>query len=187
MEWLELIDRDLLLWVNQHYTSFLDTIMVFASAKFGWTPLYVLLLFMLYKKFGLKGFIISIVSIAVLITIADQTSVKLFKEVFLRYRPCHSLDIKDSLRLIEGCGGKFGFLSSHATNTTAVAVFMMLMLRNKWLYYIMPLYFILNGYSRIYLGKHYPSDVVAGTLLGAIIAFAVYWLFTMANKKLNHD
>ena len=75
MEWLELIDRDLLLWVNQHYTSFLDTIMVFASAKFGWTPLYVLLLFMLYKKFGLKEFIISIVSIAVLITIADQTSV----------------------------------------------------------------------------------------------------------------
>lgn len=184
MEWLEGIDHALLIWINQHYNAWLDTIMVFASGKFGWSPLYALILLLLYKSFGLKGFLIAFFAIVLTIALGDQISVKVFKEGFERYRPCHHMELKEQLRLIKGCGGQFGFLSSHATNSTSLATISILMLRIRWFTPILVAYFILNGYSRMYLGVHYPSDVVAGTLLGFVIGYLVYRLFLLGQAKL---
>jgi len=184
MEWLEQFDHAATLWANQHWAVWLDCLMVFASSKFGWLPLYLLLLFLFYKQLGLKGLLLSLPFVALTILLADQTSVKLFKEVFERYRPCHNLDLKDQLRLIQGCGGKYGFLSSHATNTASVAMLSILLIKKRWVGFVMAFYVLLNMYSRMYLGKHYLSDVIAGALLGGAIGFLVYAIFSITNKKL---
>src|SRR5690606_21766027 len=111
--------------------------------------------YLLFKKYKIKLTLLFILGAIVTIAITDRTSVELFKEVFLRYRPCHNLDFQHLLRLPDGCGGKFGFLSSHAANTAGLATFISFSLSNKKITYLMLGYALVNGYSRIYLGKHY--------------------------------
>lgn len=184
MEWLEQFDHASTLWVNQHYSDLLDYIMVFASSKFGWLPLYLLMLFFFYKQLGVKGLLLSLPFVALTIVLADQSSVKLFKDVFERYRPCHNLDLRDQLRLIEGCGGKYGFLSSHASNTASIAVLSAFLIKKRWMTAILVAYVMLNMYSRMYLGKHYLSDVLAGAFLGSAIGFFMFNMFAVTFKKL---
>lgn len=183
MEWLEQFDHAATLWVNQHFSEILDVIMLFASSKFGWLPLYLLLLYLFFQKLGLKAFILSLPFVALTITLADQGSVKLFKEVFERYRPCHNLELKEHLRMIIGCGGKYGFLSSHAANTASIAALSFMIIRKKWVFFVMFFYVLLNMYSRMYLGKHYLSDVIAGAFFGAAIGIIVYKLFNIAQQR----
>ena len=183
MEWLEQFDHTATLWVNLHYSQIGDSIMLFASSKFGWLPLYLLLLYFFYQKLGLKAFLLSLPFVALTITLADQGSVKLFKEVFERYRPCHNLELKEHLRMIIGCGGKYGFLSSHATNTASIAALSFMIIRRRWVFFIMLIYVLLNMYSRMYLGKHYLSDVLAGALFGSSIGVVIYKLFYLTHQK----
>jgi undecaprenyl-diphosphatase len=108
--------------------------------------------------------------VALLIFMSDQISVHFFKEVFQRLRPCHEPDFIGMVHLVKGnCGGQFGFVSSHATNTFALAVFLSFVLGKKFKYFIplILLWAAVISYSRIYLGVHYPGDVIAGAILGA--------------------
>ncbi len=120
-----------------------------------------------------------IVAAIVLIAISDLTSVHLFKNVFQRYRPSHNIDLQNLVHLVDGyTGGQFGFVSSHATNTMALAVFMIVSLSFEKKIFIALLLFwaMLVSYSRVYLGVHYPSDVVVGMMLGALLAFMIHFL-----------
>jgi len=92
----------------------------------------------------------------------------------MRFRPCHHPGLKDLLHLADGCGGKFGFVSSHAANTMGLAVLVSLILKNRAITVSMLAFALVNGYSRIYLGKHFVFDVIGGFLLGALIAYGVY-------------
>lgn len=185
MEWLESLDHAITLWINNHYYIPIDGLMIWVSNKFFWIPLYVIILFLFYKNLPLKAFLLSLPFIALLVVLTDKISVLGFKEVFERYRPCHNVILKDSLRIIDGCGGKFGFLSSHATNTAGVAVFSILVLRKNYITIVMVLYALFNSYSRIYLGKHYFSDVIAGIFLGAFIGWLVYFTLKKTVAKLK--
>jgi undecaprenyl-diphosphatase len=153
--------------------------MVFSSAKFSWTPLYLVLLFLISKQYKWKTFLV-LAFVTLLILVSDQISVHAFKNVFERLRPCHNPELIERVRMITGCGGQYGFVSSHAVNSFALAVFVTGIINNngRWLTFVMFLYAFLNCYSRVYLGVHYPGDV----LIGAILGFAIAKLFLLAFR-----
>ena len=133
-----------------------------------------------------KKAIYIIVFIGLLILLGDQISVQLFKNVFERLRPCYNPEITGIVHTINNhCGGKFGFLSSHATNSFALAVFIGLLLRHHYRFIFVAMLFwaALVSYSRIYVGVHYPADILCGAILGSIIAIFVYYLMKYVNKR----
>ena len=121
LESLNEIDSLLFLFFNGFNSPFWDKIMFFISGKLSWLPLYLTIIFFFFKKLGLKNGAITLTSAILLIALADQISVNLFKNVFERPRPCHNLNIKHLVHTVNHCGGKFGFVSSHAANSFAFA------------------------------------------------------------------
>jgi len=175
------IDVSILYWVNGHHSDFLDQVMIFASGKLTWIVFYLFLLFLIIKKYKYKA-VLAVLFIAIAITLSDQASVRLFKNIFLRLRPCHQPDIMENLRMIIGCGGQYGFVSSHAANSFALIAFIIPLLQKRWISVMMIIWGILIIYSRVYLGVHYPSDVIAGSMVGLIAGGIAFYLFFLANK-----
>lgn len=178
------IDTSLFLFLNGKHNEFFDVLMWWVSYKFTWIPLYALLLFLVWKKFGKKTILI-IISIGLLVLFSDQASVHLFKNFFERYRPCHNLLIKEKVHLVDGCGGMFGFISSHAANTFALATFLSLLFGNNIFTVLIFLWAAVTSYSRIYLGVHYPLDIFAGAVLGCSIGIIVYRLNKFSEGKMQ--
>ena len=168
-------DKELFLFLNSFHSSFWDEIMWAISGRFVWIPLYSIVLFLIILKFKKKSIII-ILSAAIIIAICDQISVQLFKEIFHRLRPSHDPKLMGLVHLVDGyAGGMFGFVSSHAANSFALATFASLLFRNKYLSAIMFIWAILVCYSRIYLGVHFPGDIICGGLTGALLAWIGYY------------
>jgi undecaprenyl-diphosphatase len=172
------IDYELFLLINGASNSLLDNVMVWISSMALWTPLYVLLVYLVFRKYKTRGFI-AIGFLLLAVALSDLASVHLFKNVFLRLRPCYEPELAGMVKNIVGCGGQYGFVSSHASNSFAIVGMVILLVgnKNKQLQWIMPLWGISIMYSRIYLGKHYPSDVFFGALLGLLVAYLVFLLF----------
>jgi undecaprenyl-diphosphatase len=175
----------LLYWINSHHTGLLDQVMVFASGKFSWFVFYLFLLYLIVKKYN-KRAVFGIVFIALAITLADQTSVHLFKNVFLRLRPCHQPGVMEQLRMITGCGGQYGFVSSHAANSFALVGFITPLFKKRWVTIMMVLWGLLVIYSRVYLGVHYPVDVLAGSVVGFLSGYLMVSLFFVTDKNFGH-
>ncbi len=181
------LDKELFLLINGLNAEWADTIMSHVSYKLTWVPLYVILLVPLYKQMGMKLFG-ALLAVGFLIVVADQTSVHLFKDVFKRLRPCHEPELQGLVHLVNNkCGGQFGFLSSHATNTFALATFLSLLMRGsyRWLPVILFVWALLNMYSRVYLGVHYPGDVLAGAIYGSGLGFLVFRGYVYFQQKLG--
>lgn len=183
IEFLKSIDAQLFLFLNGIHSPFGDFVMYWLSDKYIWVPLYAFLLFLLYRYYGLKAFIL-LVLVALLITISDQVSVHLFKNVFQRFRPCHEPALEGMVYTLGRCGGKFGFISSHASNSFALATFMALLLWNKLrtMAIIMLIWAALVSYSRVYLGVHYPGDILVGGMVGALEALLVFGLWRVIQN-----
>jgi undecaprenyl-diphosphatase len=185
LEFLDHIDRNLFLFLNGLNSPFWDQVMWWISDRLIWLPLYLLITGWLIYRFKWKVVII-LVMVALLITLSDQGSVHLFKEVFKRLRPCHEPEISGLVHLVKGhCGGKYGFISSHAANTFAIATFTLLIIRSKYYSIFIIFWATIVSYSRIYLGIHYPGDVLGGALYGFLIGVLIYRLFLFAEKKIN--
>lgn len=168
-------DRSLFVSLNNagESASFLDSTMLAISGTALWIPLYLFLIYLLFRHKGLNGMLIGLAWVVVLILICDQGSVHLFKEVFERLRPCHEPLLEGQVRLVKShCGGQFGFVSSHATNTFGLAVFVGTLLKRevRWLLPALLLWAALVSYSRIWLGVHYPLDLLGGAVLGTLVA-----------------
>ena len=178
-------DTELFLFLNNLGTQTWDGFWMAYTTKVNWVPLYAVLLYLIYKNLNKKVFILTILVIVLMITFTDQIT-NLFKHGFQRLRPCHNEDINGLMRLVKSsCGGKYGYFSGHASNSMAVAVFSGLLLRNKYKYLVFILLFwaALMAYSRIYIGVHFPLDVVSGMLFGAISGYIFYRLVTYLKHK----
>lgn len=178
-------DQQLFLLLNGMHAPFFDFLMYWLSSKLIWIPLYAWLLFHMIRENRSKVWLV-VLSVAILVALTDQVSVQLFKNVFLRLRPCHEPLLGGMVRILNGhCGGQYGFISSHACNTAGVAFFSGMMLRHKfhWLLPVLLGWSAMISYSRIYLGVHYPGDVVAGMIVGVLLGLLVYTFFRIIVKK----
>jgi len=183
---LERLDQQLFLFLNSINSPFWDQVMHALSGKIIWVPLYLSILIYMGIKYKRK-FLIILLFIILAATLADQSSV-LVKNLVERLRPCHEPSLQGLVHLVNGeCGGKFSFVSSHATNSFDVALLSLLFIRKGWFTISIVLWALVVGYTRIYLGVHYPGDVVCGSLLGALIGWGIYELYVLTdNKILKH-
>ena len=184
MDTLNQIDTKLFLFLNGLHSETFDQIMVWVSGKVTWWPFYLLLLAYLVWTRRLQVIPI-IFFIALCITLADQSSVHLFKEVFERLRPCREPALEGLVHMVNGrCGGLYGFVSSHAANSFGVATLLLLIVEMRWFTVVMLLWASLVSYSRIYLGVHYPGDIIGGAMLGMLCGYLVFLLFRWAIPRL---
>ena len=175
-------DAHLFRLINQAHQPWLDGLMELISGKLTWIPLYLLLIYFLYQRFKLacwKPVLYLLASVAV----ADQFSSSLLKPLFKRLRPCHVDAFQSWIHLPAGCGGMFGFCSSHAANSFAIAVGFYLLTKNKSAGFALVLWASIISYSRIYLGAHYPLDVIVGALVGGIGAWGLFKAYERLIKK----
>ena len=175
----------ILFYINSHHNSFLDEIMYQMSSTEIWIPLYLFIIFILYKVYDKKSWIF-ILSAILMIIISDKVST-FFKYLMKTLRPSHEIYLKSMIHLSKaGPGGLYGYVSSHASNFFALAIFLIVLLPNKynWLKIGFLISAILVSYSRIYNGVHYPFDVVRGILLGSAIGliFALILKINIINK-----
>ncbi|MCK5442331.1 MAG: phosphatase PAP2 family protein [Maribacter sp.] len=170
------LDKNLFLFLNNLGTPNWDGFWMFLTNKFSAIPLYVFLLFMSYRQFGTKKTLVLLVSVALLIT-ATNGLADFFKYGVQRLRPCYDPEINEIMRLVKkSCGGRFSYFSAHTANSFAVAFFFTFLLRHTFKYIGVLLIFwaILVSYSRIYIGVHFPLDILTGAVVGLIFS----WLFT---------
>lgn len=182
MDALKDIDYSIFRIINENNSYFLDFIMYWISDKWIWIPLYIWLLYVLIT-FMKKKVIWFMLLVAGLITISDQVSVYI-KFYFERLRPCHDPLLADTIHLVNnGCGGQFGFLSSHASNSMSLAFLLVAVLPAKYkaVKWMLVAYLLLVGYSRIYLGAHFPGDILGGWTLGVLVGA----IGVVAWKKIN--
>lgn len=195
IEWLEALDRQIIFTVNSWNSPFMDELMWMISKIPTWIPLYLLLIFLVYRKTDLRKMLIFIGCIIVLIAITDQVSSSFFKPFFARWRPSHNLLIPVEWGELHHYefkpgefykGGQFTFISGHSSNSFAIATFFILVLRSYFKYITVLLLFwaSLVAYSRMYLGVHYLSDIAVGGMVGALIGYLIYkFLYSYLIKK----
>jgi len=178
LEIIQNIDVEIFLFLNGMHNSFFDVIMFWISKTTPWIPLWIFFIYLIIKQYGKKSVFV-VLALLIAVGLADFISVHAFKNVFERLRPCHNSQIQDLVHIVNNhCGGNYGFVSSHASNTFAISSFMSLALsrtyKNSYIWFTLWAFII--AYSRIYLGVHFPADVIGGAVLGSVIAFIMWKL-----------
>ena len=175
LEQIVQLDKELFLFLNGLGTPSWDGFWMFVTNKLSSIPVYVILLALAYKQIGLRKTLVVVATVAILILVTDQLA-NFFKYGVQRLRPCYDNEVIDLMRLVKSsCGGKFGYFSAHASNSFAIASFFTFLLRLNFKYIGFLLFFwaAIVAYSRIYIGVHFPLDVVTGIVIG----LGMSWLF----------
>jgi len=180
------LDKDIFIYLNGLGTPQWDNLFQFISHKLSAGPLYIFLLLLSYQKLGIKKTLVLLISVALLITVTDQLS-NFFKYGVARLRPCHDPEIVPVMRLVKSyCGGQYGYFSAHAANAFAIAVFFGSILKStiKYIGVFLVLWAAIVAYSRIYLGVHFPLDIITGAVIGSLFGWLFVKLFIFSLRKL---
>lgn len=174
------IDRQLLLLLNGSDSVFFDKLIMALTSGFTWIPLYLALLYVVVKNNETTAQILLIIGCAVLcIVLADGVADFIAKPYFQRWRPSNDSVIKYAVKVVDNVrGGDYGFFSAHAANTFSLAVFFSLLIKDRLLTLTLIFWSLLNCYTRMYLGLHYPLDILAGLLWGmvaGVLSYLVWW------------
>ena len=179
-------DTDLLLYINHCNNALLDDMMIRFSNTWTWSLLLLVVIFLVLRNRPLKEALFILLGIGLCVLFADQISSTLIKPWVARFRPTHDPEIMFQVRHIAGRMGQYGFVSSHAANTFAIATFLSLVFRHRVTTICLIIWASIVGFSRIYLGVHFPLDVLCGGFLGVLIGLFVYYLiYFIVNKFLN--
>jgi len=176
------IDTELFIFLNSLGSERYDALWLLITKQTSWIPLFLFLLYLIFNKLGTKQTLYLMLFVAILLVFTDQIA-NLFKNGIQRLRPCNNPEINTFIRIVQS-RSSFGFFSGHATSSMAVSTFLYLIFRKDfnhfWLLFLWPLIF---AYSRIYLGLHYPLDIICGYLCGAIVAFLMFKFYQLAQKR----
>lgn len=188
LEFLKEIDSQVFLFLNSLHVHWLDEPMHYIGEKYTWVPFYIVLSVFVFYKYRYRGFLVMLF-ILVLITLSDQIA-NVLKDSLMRLRPSRDPELADLVHIVrDRRGGRFGFVSGHAANSFALAIFLIKLLRDrfKWMVPLMIFWACLKSFNRIYLGLHYPGDVIGGALLGILLALILYQLWVYVNKRFFKD
>jgi undecaprenyl-diphosphatase len=178
------LDRSIFLFLNSLHTPFMDEVMWIVSMKVVWIPLYLAIIWMIFRQYG-KRVWIPLALVPVLVLIDDQGST-LIKNLTARPRPCREPALAGMVHTVNGyCAGMYGFVSGHASNSFGIAMFSSLLLGKRWIAWFLFVWAFLVSYSRIYLGVHYPGDVIGGALLGLIAGSGLAWIAVKIDKSVR--
>jgi len=179
LERIKQIDNELLIFLNNLGNKSWDPVWISITDKFTFLPLFILILFFLFKKNGIKGLLVILLFISVLILFTDQFT-NVVKDFTQRLRPCRLDELQGLLRDIDIRCGKYGFFSAHAANSISVTIFIINCVDKsvkKFLRPVLILWVMIFSYSRIYLGVHYPLDTIFGLSFGIFSGFLFKYLY----------
>ncbi len=167
-------------WVNDVF----DTLMPLLRNQWTWAPLYLFLLIFMPLNYGRKGWMWCVFFIMAF-AMGDFISASLIKPYYLRLRPCNNPYIKDIVHLLVPCGSGHSFPSSHATNHFAMGIFSAVSLRKraKWIWALALLWALSIGYAQIYVGVHFPGDVLMGGIIGTLIGILTGYTYNRVYQK----
>jgi len=173
------IDKDILLFLNSFHSNFADNFTWIVTGKWVWVPLYCTIFYVIIKNLKLPVACLTITAFVLVIVYSDQLCATILRPLFHRMRPSNvENELSVFLHLVNGYrGGHYGFPSCHSANSFGLAFFMYYIFRNTRVTFFIMLWAILNSYSRIYTGVHYPSDILGGLVVGFSGALIVYWLY----------
>lgn len=177
-------DTDILLWLNQSGNIFFDTIMLRLSSSWTWILMLLAVIVLVFRDRPFKEALLILSGMILCVVLADQISSSLIKPLVCRLRPTHDPLLMFQIRILEGRGGLYGFVSSHAANTFAIAMFLSMVFRHRITAIGLFVWATLVGVSRIYLAKHFPIDVLCGAMLGVVVGLSVYGLLHFAVTRL---
>ncbi len=187
LEILNSIDQQLFLAINNGLqNSFLDWLCPILRNQKVWYPLYAVLIFFIYKKYK-KETLWIIIGAAILILISDQLSANLIKHLVQRLRPCNDPTFRNQVHLLVNCGNGFSFVSAHATNHFSIAIYMIgfFKAQRKWFLPIALFWAASIAVSQVYVGVHYPLDIICGALLGSFLGY-IFSSFILKKMKANN-
>lgn len=185
MEALQQFDASIFTTINSWHALFFDFFMALVTVVLTWSPMILMLLIMLFVKKGWRKTLAVLLAVAVVILIADQVSASIIKPMVERLRPSRNPDLQATVHLVNGYnGGLYGFVSSHAANCFGIALLLAFLFKNRAFTWFMIAWASLMCYSRIYLGVHYPGDIVCGAILGVAVASLVYYIFKCLKQKI---
>lgn len=178
------IDQELFLWLNGLHTPWLDTVMYWVTYKFTWIPLYILLIAVTIRAEGWKKGGFMVIAVVMAVAVADKITSGLMKPYFLRLRPCHDPTITAIMHHVTDCGGMYGFASSHASTSFALAITWFSLLRSRVPQMVfLFLWAAVYAYSRVYVGVHYPLDILVGALVGLLVGYCFVQLYYIFLKR----
>ena len=186
LQTLNKLDTDLFLWLNSHYTPWLDPLMIWVTERNTWIPFYILLVGWSIYRFR-KQAIWLLLTIIAAVALGDQIASSIIKPLTHRLRPCHTPALQKLIHPVMECGGQYSFVSSHAATTFALATSLWLLLGKqyswiKWTF----LWAAIVSYSRIYVAAHYPLDVLAGAGVGIVSAMFCVLIYRKLQTRSGH-